>query len=228
MRYIFWDFDGTLAYREGGMWGASLMEVLEQTLPGHGVDAAQISPHLRSGFPWHTPETAHTHIRSADEWWNQLAPVFIRAYEEAGIDRRDALRLAASVRAVYTHPSKWRLFDDTLPVLRTLSESGWKHALLTNHVPELREIIESLGILPYFHAISNSAETGYEKPHPESFGALLRNIDAPARVFMIGDSFAADVCGAESAGIPAILVRRPHPQAQRYCESLLDVVPMIG
>ena len=40
---------------------------------------------------------------------------------------------------------------------------------------------------------------------------------------MIGDNVAADVLGAEAAGIPAILVRRPDPRAARYADTLAGV-----
>ena len=31
MKTLIWDFDGTLGYREGGMFGASLIEAIEQS-----------------------------------------------------------------------------------------------------------------------------------------------------------------------------------------------------
>jgi ribonucleotide monophosphatase NagD (HAD superfamily) len=45
---------------------------------------------------------------------------------------------------------------------------------------------------------------------------------------MVGDNVVADVLGAEAAGIPAILVRRPDPRAARYAESLDGVQQFLG
>ena len=49
---VLWDFDGTLAYRDG-MWRGCLVEALDEVAPGHGVIAADVKPGLRDGFPWH-------------------------------------------------------------------------------------------------------------------------------------------------------------------------------
>jgi ribonucleotide monophosphatase NagD (HAD superfamily) len=45
---------------------------------------------------------------------------------------------------------------------------------------------------------------------------------------MVGDNYQADVVGAERAGIPAILVRSEHPEAQRRAEDLVDSAAIIS
>jgi ribonucleotide monophosphatase NagD (HAD superfamily) len=40
---------------------------------------------------------------------------------------------------------------------------------------------------------------------------------------MVGDNVVADVLGAEAVGVPAILVRRPDPRAERYADTLAGV-----
>jgi putative hydrolase of the HAD superfamily len=70
--------------------------------------------------------------------------------------------------------------------------------------------------------ISCSAETGFEKPHPQAFASVLDRLE-PAEAWMIGDNVVADVLGAEALGIPAVLVRRPDPRAARYADSLAGV-----
>ena len=74
MRTLIWDFDGTLGYREGGMFGAALLEVVRQTAPGADVTQGQIRPYLQSGFPWHTPERPHLEIASSEPWrvWGSM------------------------------------------------------------------------------------------------------------------------------------------------------------
>jgi putative hydrolase of the HAD superfamily len=116
----------------------------------------------------------------------------------------------------------WELFDDTLPTLGRLSEAGWKHAILSNHVPELRQIVAGLGLDEVVDFISCSAETGFEKPHAQAFASVLDSL-RPTEAWMVGDNVVADVLGAEAVGIPAVLVRRPDPRAARYAESLAGV-----
>ena len=44
---------------------------------------------------------------------------------------------------------------------------------------------------------------------------------------MVGDNVVADVLGAEELDIPAVLVRRPDPRAERYADSLAGVEPFL-
>ena len=101
-------------------------------------------------------------------------------------------------------------------------QAGWRHAILSNHVPELRQIVAGLGLDEVVAFVSCSAETGYEKPHAQAFASVLDRL-RPAETWMIGDNVVADVLGAEAVGIPAVLVRRPDPRAPRYADSLAGV-----
>jgi putative hydrolase of the HAD superfamily len=226
-RYLIWDFDGTLGYREG-QWSGALMDVLRSADPNCLIDREQIVPHLKAGFPWHAPETCHPSGRSAEAWWLALAPVFLRAFQSVGFDEQRALELAAAVRNAYCRFDNWRLFEETLDVLEELSCDGWTHFLLSNHVPELPHILEHLKVRDRFARVFNSAETGYEKPHPRAFAAVLEIIEAGTPVWMIGDNIRADVDGAAAAGIPAILVRQQKSLHTYQCAHLRGVRDILG
>lgn len=47
---VLWDFDGTLAFRDG-RWRGCLVEALSEIAPGHGVTGADVAPGLHDGFP---------------------------------------------------------------------------------------------------------------------------------------------------------------------------------
>jgi putative hydrolase of the HAD superfamily len=223
-RLLIWDFDGTLAHRRGETgWGLLLAEALDAADPGHGHSADTFRPHLREGFPWHRPEVAHPGLCDAEAWWASVRPVLSRAYEAAGYEAERALELADAARRLYVDPSVgWSLFDDTLPTLERLSREGWTHAILSNHVPELRRIASALRLDEHVAHVSCSAETGYEKPHAQAYASVLEAL-RPHEAWMVGDNVVADVLGAEEAGIPAVLVRRPDPRAARYADSLAGV-----
>lgn len=225
--YLIWDFDDTLGYRTEGKWTASLVKVLQIEVPDFPVNAEAIRPHMQSGFPWHTPDVPHTHITSGDAWWDNLCPLFAKAFRSIGLPSDEADRLARKVRHVYADPSAWRLFDDTLPALSQLSQLGWSYCILSNHVPELPLILSHLGILNEFATVVNSADTGYEKPHPEAFRRLLCALREPDAVWMIGDGYEADIAGARAIGVPGILVRKSHPQAEHRCKDLLGVIGIL-
>jgi putative hydrolase of the HAD superfamily len=81
--------------------------------------------------------------------------------------------------------------------------------------------------------VFNSAITGIEKPNASAFESVLSKLPPPPErnVWMIGDNFHADVRGAESLGIPAILVRERHPEARYAFEDLsglLDLLTLRG
>jgi putative hydrolase of the HAD superfamily len=225
--YILWDFDGTLGRRTSG-WSGALLEVLHSHGIGAAVTANDLRPFLATGYRWHNHHLKN-HARTSPElWWRELEPFFERAFREgAGIPEPESLRLAKQVRTAYVNPSQFSLFPDVHQTLTALSAKGWRHVLLTNHVPELGTILQVVGIQHHFAAIFNSADTGVEKPHPEAFENVRLSLPSGSKMWMIGDNFTADIQGAESAGIPAILVRKPHPSARRYADDLAGVVAML-
>jgi len=205
---VLWDFDGTLAERPG-LWGACLHEVIREHEPGIHADADAFRPALRSRFPWHEPDVAPLDLCEPDAWWGRILPLLAEAFEAVGLPPERAAELAAHVRTRYVDPEVgWRVFADTVPALEALSERGWRHAVLSNHVPELERIVAGLGLDRHVDAVLCSAVTGYEKPHPEAYRAALALRRDAERAWMVGDNPVADVEGARAAGLSAILVRR--------------------
>ncbi len=226
-RAIFWDFDGTLAHRPG-MWRGCLLETLDEHAPGHGIDAEELRPFLRNGFPWDSPDDPHPELCEPDAWWAHVEVLLTAAYEGAGIESHRAAELAARVRERYVDPTRvWELFPDTKPVLERLREQGWRHIVLSNHVPELPAIAEGLGLARLVDHIVTSAATGYEKPHPEAFRLALELCGTPDVVWMVGDNPTADVAGAEAAGIHAVLVRTQSGAAERTAADLYEAAATI-
>lgn len=224
-KILIWDFDGTLAERPGG-WTGALLSIFKQHAPapaaGYAAQAEQIRSCLQSGFPWFAPENPHPGL-SAGEWWEELQPIFFRAFRAAGASSPDAWKMAGTVRSVYLDPSSWRRFDDALPALGALTARGWTHTLLANHVPELPALLSCLGFSGRFAAVFNSGEIGYEKPNPKAFRAVIDWAGPAAEMVVIGDNYLADVTGAQEAGLKAVLVRKPHPGAEIYSQSLREL-----
>jgi putative hydrolase of the HAD superfamily len=230
-RVILWDFDGTLGYRgrDGVRTGFStcLREILDEHRPGHGIDRGASRHLLEAGFPWHTPDTAHAHLCDPDAWWDALNPVFANALEHVGIERPLATELAAGVRARFADLSQWCLYEDAIPVLQHLSDRGWRHVIVSNHIPELPAITSACGLDDLIETVHTSAATGYEKPHPEMFNIALRTAGSPDAVWMVGDNPVADYEGAEQLGIDAILARHPDPGDRRAAADLWEAARLI-
>lgn len=226
---IGWDFDGTLGFRAGGQsaWSQLLVETLDAHEPGHDGNLQGMRELLRDGFPWHRHETPHPELCEAEAWWTHVEGVLADALGSTGLAPERAGALARHVHERYVDPATWRLYDDAIPVLEQLAADGWRHVIVSNHVPELEQIVGSLGLASLVDRVICSAHTGYEKPHPQAFARLVDACGDTTPIWMIGDSYAADVAGAEAACIPAILVRRPHPGAQRYAKDLSGVPPLL-
>lgn len=115
----------------------------------------------------------------------------------------------------------WEVFEDSIPALSLLREQGWRHAVLSNHVPELEELVGDLGLGSVIDVVVSSANTGYEKPHTMAYRSVLKVLGEVSRVWMVGDNPIADVVGAEKLGIPGILVRSPE-WTEEYLKFVTD------
>jgi putative hydrolase of the HAD superfamily len=222
---VIWDFDETLA-RRSGRWSDTLVEALNGEAPGHPWTASSFMPGLSHGFPWHDWERGHPELADPDRWWNNLRPVLRGAMEQAGVSERVAERVSARFRSEYVRLDRWATYPDAEPALDRLRLSGWRQAILSNHCPELPDLVRGLGLWDYFDVVLTSAEIGFEKPHPEAFARAVRDLGHPDPVWMIGDSPQADIAGAARCGIRGVLVRRPAP-GFAYAPDLSAAIEMI-
>lgn len=224
---IFWDFDGTLALRPK-MFSSSLKMVLDEYEEGHKVTDEDLARWLRSGFPWQEPEKECLHPREPDVWWDSIYNIFERAYLMNGIVPEKARLYAKGARKYLIAPEYYSLYEDTLETLKKTRESGYTNIILSNHIPELPEIAESLGLGEYIELCITSARVGYEKPNPAIFRIALEAAGHPHEAWMVGDRIEADIRGAENCGIKAILVRREPEKPVKYSSrDLLGVLEII-
>ena len=203
---ILWDFDGTLA-RRTGFWSDLLIQLLDAEFPGHGYQAAQFRDQMRTGFPWHDWEQPHPETVTSEAWWSAIGQVLANVLIDAGVAPDVARNAAARAAHHYLDLGHWEVFADTIPVLTALRAEGWRHAIVSNHVPELPELVDALGLTHLFDAVLTSGLTGYEKPHPEAFARGRQALGHPGQIWMVGDNPKVDVEGAEREGIRAVLVR---------------------
>lgn len=227
MKWIFWDFDGTLAYREGNFSGA-IKAVLDRHYQDNNIHQKHISTFLQSGFPWHNPEVGHEHLNTAELWWQNMEKTFSKVFVNLGVEKEKASEIAGEVRKEYVEPRSFRLFSDTLDMLLHFQALGWKQAIFSNHIPELRDIVTYHGLDEVIRVIASSADLGFEKPNPIFFKKALAMVGKCKECWMIGDNFEADVEGAELVDIKAALVRSPrHPEARHYARDLYGLTDIV-
>ena len=204
------------------------MDVLAEFEPGHTINSEQLRPFLKDGFPWNRPQESHQQLSTPEFWWINLEPLFVRTFQGVGFSFVRAKFLAHHVRKYMVNPNRYVLYDDTLPVLTELKEKGWRNVILSNNMPELPNIAEALGLNRFIDYCFVSATTGYEKPNPEAFNIALSALSNPERIWMVGDDLIPDVSGAESLGIPAILVHNTQSFNTKYqASTLLDALKII-
>lgn len=213
MATLLWDFDETLAYRDG-KWTRSMYEILVRN--GYDqISEEEVGPHFKTGLPWHLSSEAHSDYFYDEDWWTHVNEVIRLKLLKLGFDDEQSLVLSRQFREEYLDLSKWHLYDDTLDALMRSNCEGHKNIILSNHVPELKIIVKHLGIDGYFHTIISSADIGYDKPHPEIYKEALKLVSNDSNVYMIGDSYKADILGASEMGIEAIWVRQNNTNGYR-------------
>lgn len=225
-RAVLWDFDGTLALRPM-MWSRELLSAAQEAAPERTVDLEALRPHLRSGFPWHEPQLAHPHLCEPEAWWEHVVGVLSRALQAVGFPPGEADETARRARGKFVDPEPYEIFAETAPVLEHLTARGWEHLVLSNHVPELPQMVEAMGLAHHFRAVLSSANLGYDKPHPEIFRLAREAAGFPEVLWMVGDNPVADYAGAGACGIPAILVRTEATAGERRAADLWQAAEMI-
>jgi putative hydrolase of the HAD superfamily len=221
-KYLLWDFDNTLAYRDG-MWSQTIYDLLQEY--GYSsIKLEDIRPLLTRGFPWHTPEIPHEEFFGGVHWWDYMTLHFSKIINQLGVNETLSPEIAGQIKTKYLDNTKWHLYNDTVPCLERAINTGYENIIVSNHVPELSGLVRDLGISKYFIQVYSSAHLGYEKPNAQIYRKVLDKLEDTSEVTMIGDSYIADIEGAISAGIKAILVRKENTHNyQNYCKSLDEI-----
>jgi len=148
------------------------------------------------------------HKRSAADglaFWSEYEAIILK---NAGVDVTKDLALRIFTRARQLD-RKLVLFDDALPIIRTLKGRGKILGLVSNLSRALDGDCDELGLTPYIDFALTSAEIGAEKPHPPIFLAALERAGVSAsEAIHVGDQYHSDVVGAKGVGISPLLLDR--------------------
>ncbi|MFC7358096.1 YjjG family noncanonical pyrimidine nucleotidase [Jejudonia soesokkakensis] len=119
------------------------------------------------------------------------------------------------------------LFSGTVEVLQYLSEKYTLH-IITNGFEEVQHLkLKNSKIDHFFETVTTSEEVGVKKPNPKVFQRALEKAAALSHEsVMIGDTFEADILGAEAIGMQTIFYNyRKETLPETYCvvNSLLEI-----
>ena len=225
---IWWDFDGTLVSRPA-MWGEAACSVVRRVAPNRDCPDASLRRAMNHGMPWHRPDGAHPDLATPDQWWECVFRRYVEVFQELGLPEATTPDALDAIRRDVLTPQRYRVFDDVETVLSSLHGAGWTHVIVSNHVPELPDVIEGLDLARHFAAIVTSGIVGYEKPHPRMFETARTHSHVGRPVWMVGDSLTSDCLPVAPFDVKAILVRtRAEPAYEREAEDLYSVFRLIA
>jgi FMN phosphatase YigB (HAD superfamily) len=138
--------------------------------------------------------------------------VFIAALADAGFaaagdDLLEAL-LAAYYAVTQVH---WIAIPGVEQTLVVLGGRGYRQAVLSNaaHDADVQALVDKAGLRTHLDFVLSSAAIGRRKPDPRTFRRAAETWGVPpSSILMVGDTLAADIRGAEAAGMASVWVRK--------------------
>ncbi len=218
---IFWDCDGTLVYNNES-FKCSLMRALQKV--GYTVEEEAVKQFLKEACSWNKPEEDHGD-KNGEEWWERLLGGMRVFCEEQGVSQEDAVSVCNAFRKnVVSY--EYEVYPAAKNVLRYFSEKGYKHYIISNNFPELREVFIRIGLDEEISGYFISASVGYDKPRKEIFEYALVKAGNPEVCYMIGDNPVADYEGGLNAGIMPVLIHKK-AEGKVCCEELTELLNII-
>jgi putative hydrolase of the HAD superfamily len=121
------------------------------------------------------------------------------------------------------HTDSWRPYPDATGVLHALHERGVRTGVLSNIATGLRPLFERHALGRYVEVYVESFRHGREKPDPELFRTVCRELCVPpAETLMVGDSHLADGA-AVLIGMTVLLLPPVAPRTTRGLARVLDL-----
>jgi len=115
-------------------------------------------------------------------------------------------------------PKDNHLFNGAEMILDYLAEKYTLH-IITNGFSDVQYLkLKNSGIIKYFSTVTTSEEVGVKKPNPIIFNTALKKAKTKASTsLMIGDTFDADILGAERVGMKTMYYNyRKEPLPEKY------------
>ncbi len=222
MKIICWDFDGTLVYSEH-LWSGSVFRALNETVAEHNIVFTDIRRCMAKGFTWHTPYEDYSNI-TGEKWWDFMNSHIYNSYISLGIEPSLARAATDKVRGIIKEAKNYNLYPDTIKVLESARERGYKNVLLSNNYPDLIEVIDALDLTRHFDHLIISALVGYDKPRAEIF-SIAKELYPDDDFIMVGDNPYADIEGGKKAGMKTVFVHKGECADADYCfDDLMSVL----
>lgn len=130
---------------------------------------------------------------------------FSTTFKEFGVNYENAFLDEMANTYIDELPKNNYLFEGVNQLLNYLAPKYHLH-IITNGFEEVQHIkLKNSRIAPFFKTVTTSEEAGVKKPNPIIFQKALEKATAHAKQsLMIGDTFEADILGAEAVGMETL------------------------
>ncbi len=217
------DFGQTLAELDTAL--------LARRIQSRGIAASATALEAAVPSAWVAYNEAVTAGISGHPWKQLMSALFRRA--DPALDPSVMHGLVDFLWDQQPQSNLWRRpVPGMIELVRALRRAGVPVAVLSNSEGRLAELADELGWLGDFVAVADSGRLGMEKPGREIFAWTAERLGVPlSAVVHVGDSVAADVVGALSAGMSAVwfgaseaqtLARFPREHAERRVAAATD------
>jgi putative hydrolase of the HAD superfamily len=189
----------------------------DQTLQAayHRAERLFLEDYLR---PLNETWTADEHI---ERFYTRY---YVQLLGDLGVDDPDHQH-ARTIIGRYLDPDNWRIYPDVLPALDALREQGYTLGAASDWGTNLFRILHTLGLSRYLEWVVISGAVGAAKPSPHFYELMVARAGVPpSQIVHVGDSYYADVQGARTVGVDAILIDR----AQRWPKLDVPVIYELG
>lgn len=198
------DLGHTLIWPDYGKLAACMSEYFDMPITPAMVCAAEIL--FRQTIPAFDTRD-HDRIPIPRNAYNYYAALVEYCLKQPVYEMEEHFRPFAIEAHRYHVNKNWFMVlgPDAVPALLLLSKHC-RLAIISNAHGTLERDLEILGIRHFFEFVTDSHLEGVCKPHPAIFERSLQRADVrPDRAVHIGDQPAADVGGALSVGMRAVL-----------------------
>lgn len=203
IRAVVFDLFITLTDWEAERRRPGLMDDLAAAL---GVDPLEFSTLMRGTFT----ERVTGGMGDARATFSALALELGRDVSPAELDSVMAMRHEQTRQTLAPRAG-------ALEVIKEIRTDGYAIGVLTDCTAETPELWPSLPYAAVVDAVTFSCEVGHRKPHPAGYRDISRKLGVAAEECLyVGDGSSAELSGATSSGMTAVLLETPFGTDFRY------------